>query len=274
MHGQFCFACGQNQKSVDRHFLSLVSEFLEEVITPRSRVAKTLFAISFKPGYLTKEYFSGRKARYIQPVRLYLTTSILFFFVISVSNVAQINLTDENQQPIVIANDDTIVVDENWSFLSDEESDRLNEQLNAQFQKAATLLQEDPNRALDMVLDKAPPIIFFLVPLFAALLKIVYFNKRRYYTEHLVLALHNHSFVFLALLIDALLNQLPGSEWKSWSEFFIEAWIVIYLYQSLRINYGDGWVSSGFKFAILGISYWILFSMTAVVALLIGVMTL
>lgn len=274
LYGQFCFHCGQNQRSIDRHFFTLINEFFDEVFAPNSKAARTLLYLSFKPGLLTREYFSGRKASYIQPVRLYLTTSILFFFFISVSNLGEINLTDENQQPIVIEQDDSIVVDVEWPGLSAEDSGHLNERLNTQLSKAIELLEQNPNLARDMVIDNAPPVIFFLVPLFALLLKLIYFNKGRFYTEHLVLALHNHSFVFLALLVEAITNMLPLSAIIEWLQSLIDFWIVIYLFLSLKNTFGDGWISTGFKFLILGVLYWSLFLMIAATAAVVGVMTL
>ena len=38
-----------------------------------------------KPGHLTKEYLSGKRVRYIFPFRLYLFTTFLFFFIITVN---------------------------------------------------------------------------------------------------------------------------------------------------------------------------------------------
>jgi uncharacterized protein DUF3667 len=44
----------------------------------------TLRLLLFRPGALTAEYFLGRRARYLAPLRLYLTSTLLFFFLISV----------------------------------------------------------------------------------------------------------------------------------------------------------------------------------------------
>lgn len=274
LHGQFCFSCGQNQKAIDRHFWSLINEFLEEVFTPNSKAARTLYALSFQPGFLTKEYFSGRKARYIQPVRLYLTTSILFFFFISLANLADVALSGEESPPIVISADDEIVVERDWTLLSDEDSAELNVRVNEQIKKAERLLKEDPDRVRDIVLDNAPPVIFFLVPLFALLLKLIYFTKGRYYTQHLVLALHNHSFVFLALLTQAIIGQLLPSLIEGWIETAIDIWITIYLFLSLKLSFDDGWFKTGFKFAVLGLLYIVAFATVSLSAALVGVMTL
>jgi hypothetical protein len=86
LHGQFCSECGQNQKGIDRFLLTLVNEAFEDLFRWNSRAWRTLFGLMFKPGFLSKEYFKGRRARYVQPIRLYFITSIVFFVVLSVVN--------------------------------------------------------------------------------------------------------------------------------------------------------------------------------------------
>ena len=44
-----------------------------------SRLWRTLAALLLRPGYLTREFLAGRRARYLPPVRLYLVISLVFF---------------------------------------------------------------------------------------------------------------------------------------------------------------------------------------------------
>ena len=290
LHGQFCFACGQNQNSIDRHFYSLVSEALEDIIQPNSRTFRTILAVCFKPGFLTREYFSGRRARYIQPVRLYFITSILFFFVISLLSGPVNPTIDIDSDNIKIQSGESVKLDKidkadkvdkvdkidkiDLGFLSPEQSAALKVKLKEQIEKAIRLAKEDPERIKDMVVEAAPPLVFGLLPIFAALLKLFYIGKGRFYTEHLVLALHNHSFIFIAFLLDGLLEQLPASIWRTGLQAPIGIWLACYLFLSLKVTYREGWFVTLAKFLALGIIYVILFLVTALAALLIGVMTL
>jgi hypothetical protein len=275
LQGQFCFACGQNQKSIDRHFYALVSEALEDIFQPNSRAFRTLFAVCFKPGFLTREYFSGRRARYIQPVRLYFITSLTFFFVISLMAIVGTPIIDAEGDLITIESDDHNKVEKiDLGFLSPEQSAAFNEKFNEQIAKAVQLASEDPDRIKDMMVDAAPPVIFGLLPIFAALLKLFYLGKGRFYTEHLVLALHNHSFLFIAFLLDSLLEQLPQSIWREGLQTPITIWLPCYLLLSLKVTYQQGWFLTVIKFFLLGFMYGLLFLFTALAALLVGVMTL
>ena len=60
---------------------------------------------------------------------------------------------------------------------------------------------EDPNLFKDAVLSAVPSTLFVLLPVFALMLKLLYVFKRRLYMEHLIVALHSHAFLCLALLL-------------------------------------------------------------------------
>ena len=86
LNGHFCSNCGQNQKSIHRFFLTLINEAFDDIFKADSRPWKTLVGLLFRPGFLSNEYFRGRRASYIQPIRLYFISSILFFVVLSIIN--------------------------------------------------------------------------------------------------------------------------------------------------------------------------------------------
>ena len=50
------------------------------------RLWRTLPALMFRPGAVTKAYLSGVRARYVMPFRLYLTASLVFFLAFSMVN--------------------------------------------------------------------------------------------------------------------------------------------------------------------------------------------
>jgi hypothetical protein len=85
--GKFCSNCGQRVEPPLhslRHFLTVA---FEDVTHADSRLWRTLAALLFKPGFLTREFLHGRRARYLPPVRLYLVISLVFF--VWLSTIAQ-----------------------------------------------------------------------------------------------------------------------------------------------------------------------------------------
>lgn len=79
--GEHCYACGQPVKGLVRHFSSILGDFLDSVFNIDARFPHTIWPLFAKPGYLSLEYFAGRRVRYVSPVRLFVFLSIVTFFV-------------------------------------------------------------------------------------------------------------------------------------------------------------------------------------------------
>jgi hypothetical protein len=79
--GPHCYACGQPVNGLVRHFSSIVGDFLDSVLNIDARVFRTLWPLFARPGYLSREYFAGRRVRFVSPVRLFVFLSIVTFFV-------------------------------------------------------------------------------------------------------------------------------------------------------------------------------------------------
>ena len=62
-------------------FSKLVKDFFDNIFSLDSRLFQTLKFLIIRPGFLTNEYWSGKRITYLPPFRLYLLTSILFFFI-------------------------------------------------------------------------------------------------------------------------------------------------------------------------------------------------
>ena len=83
--GAYCAVCGQNDRNYRRNVFPVVAEALAETFETDSRLFRTLGVLFTRPGFLSKEFSENRRARYLSPFRLYLFTSIAFFFVLSLS---------------------------------------------------------------------------------------------------------------------------------------------------------------------------------------------
>src|SRR5690606_22654165 len=79
--GEYCYACGQPVTGMVRHFSTIVGDFTDTVLNWDARLPRTLWPLLVRPGFLTREYFSGRRVRYVSPVRLFVTLAIVTFFV-------------------------------------------------------------------------------------------------------------------------------------------------------------------------------------------------
>lgn len=77
--GPFCAQCGQEADSKLKYFWVVIMHILDDILSFDSRAARTVWPLMVKPGFLTNEYFAGRRVHYVPPIRLYLFISIVFF---------------------------------------------------------------------------------------------------------------------------------------------------------------------------------------------------
>lgn len=75
----YCAVCGQETKLHVPSASEFIHEFVGHYVAVEGRLWKTLALLLFKPGFLTWEYIQGRRVRYVEPLRIYLTFSLLFF---------------------------------------------------------------------------------------------------------------------------------------------------------------------------------------------------
>jgi hypothetical protein len=83
VNGNFCSNCGQSTKSFQRPFLTVVSESVGDALSMDNRLIHTLIPLFAKPGFLTREFMNGRRARYTPPFRLYLFLTFFAFMLLT-----------------------------------------------------------------------------------------------------------------------------------------------------------------------------------------------
>ena len=368
--GDHCYACGQPTKGMVRHFSSILGDFFDTVLNIDSRVLRTVGPLFLKPGFLTLEYFAGRRVRYVTPVRLFFFLTLIMFFAIhgsiEVGDDGDIDGFNVGAQADDIDKADTVAEVEALqaaarkgfdearknignapgadaglliaqAAFNEQASERIaylrkvdaaktagkpappaptkkhtslnfpvngktwdpdtnpvnfswlpqagNQSLNERLRRARTAIEggDSEKPIVDAIFRVLPQTLFALMPVFALLLKIAYFFKRRLYMEHLLVALHSHSFIALAITLvaggAALQNWLvpaPGffNSALGLCLFGIGVWIPIYLLLMQKRVYGQGWIMTLLKFGALGFVYFLLLTLGVVASLFIGLLTL
>lgn len=83
--GEYCYACGQPVKGLVRHLSGVLGDVFDTVLNVDSRVLRTLPALFLHPGFLTREYFVGRRVRYVTPFRLMFFLCLAAFFALQLA---------------------------------------------------------------------------------------------------------------------------------------------------------------------------------------------
>lgn len=287
--GNFCRTCGQRKVEVRITLRRMLLEALDDQFSLNSALPRTLGALFFRPGHLTREYMAGRIARYIPPFRLYLVSSVVFFLVLSFTltrsdslRVAGPTATADSASVTAATRDgaaadsaarprDSLAVragadsaapgrdaipapPRNW--LGNVNIRSGSAQLDSVIRgRVDELGRMEPRVALrrvaDRMLDYLPQTMFLLLPVFALVLKLLYLGSRRLYVEHFVFALHLHAFTFACFTAETLIDHPVV-------ETVVGSWVFLYTYLAMYRFYGQNWFLTGIKYLSLGLIYLIL----------------
>jgi hypothetical protein len=110
------------------------------------------------------------------------------------------------------------------------------------------------------------------IPLFAFVLKILYIRKRRFYVEHLVHALHIHTFLYVGVVITALAamganRTVPAL--SGWIVGLMSCVILVQIFRSIRHVYKQGWFFTMVKFLFGGFVYFMILVLAVVATTLV-----
>lgn len=219
------------------------AEFLGETVghflSFESKAWRTLSKLVFAPGALTVEYPAGRRARYVRPLRLYLWTSVLVIAVVEAFGLhpglrffgdegtylfetgerapakAQRTYADElRPMQFILDHFDTPGLRRFKALSAEEQIGFMQQQRHLSMQY----------------------FMLFLVPVYALILQVCYWNRRRPYAEHLVFCLHAQSFLLIMLLIEA---RLPGA-----LASVVSLWLIAYFFVAVKRVYGGSWAET------------------------------
>jgi Protein of unknown function (DUF3667) len=99
VQGKYCHVCGQENIVPHESFWSMLRHFFADITHFDGKFFSSLAILIRKPGFLSSEYISGKRNSYLNPVRMYVFTSALFFLVFfSVFNTHDITIDDKKMK--------------------------------------------------------------------------------------------------------------------------------------------------------------------------------
>lgn len=79
--GRYCQQCGQENIVHKQTAWGLITHFIYDIFHFDGKFFHTLKRLLFKPGFVPKEYVAGKRMSYLDPIRMYLFTSAVFFLI-------------------------------------------------------------------------------------------------------------------------------------------------------------------------------------------------
>jgi hypothetical protein len=369
--GEFCAKCGQHAIDYRRSIFRVLLDAADSFLNWDTKFLHSMNQLLIHPWQLTNDFNSGRRARYVHPLRLYLIASIVFFLlarainwdsdgpiqltaqdrtelVTSLARMVEPNspLTPEQRAEVELAR---VKLAEPEGALTAEQRAQLKKSIHAYIKsqvskslgaeeraKMAAMMAripkirdpakettsplvplppdptasapaipnpsippiniaptpksqhyfsvgppgekksgfalwlekqvkekigEDGARAklfLETLRSNIPGMMLCCIPLFAFILKILYIRKGRFYVEHLVYALHIHTFLYVAVIITSLAvmganRTVPAL--GGWITGLMACAIVVQIFLSIRRVYKQSWLMTMMKFLFGGLVY-------------------
>lgn len=78
---RFCQHCGQENIVNHQNFWSLTKHFVYDILHFDGKFFHTIGYIFSRPGFVARQFAEGKRMRYLDPIRMYLFTSAVFFLV-------------------------------------------------------------------------------------------------------------------------------------------------------------------------------------------------
>ena len=264
---KFCPACGQETNVRPPRIGEFIQQFGGAYFATEGALWRTLKCLLFKPGELTRQYLAGRRKHYVLPLRLYLTISLVVLLVVRVVATVNIDAPDgvkidakEARNAKANLGMGRAGLKDGVFFCTDMPQwlcKRIQRRIDLKPEAVAVAMQQLGERFV----ANLGAALFVVLPSFALWLKLVYWNRRLQYTEHLVFALHVHTFWFLMI-------ALAMAPW-GWVTGLAMAAVPVYAWLAMgRVYGGRRWprllraaVVSGLyvvtlSFAMVGVGVW------------------
>lgn len=341
LEANYCSKCGQKNEDVRVPITLLLGEFFATYFAIDSKLFKSVGPFLFKPGYLTNRFNEGKRMAFSNPLRLYVVTSVIYFFVVSLyfgsslekfasavlkqdfsfgrlvadfdpvefeklakerlsvmeqSDVMKMIPRDVRRQyPSEISLDSLIsLMKIDTALLQNLKKEKAEDSLSAKWKgKALIEVVKDESLTEDewldyLQLDKAnssnttikgalklrkllgneayfisyvfknlPLMMLLAIPVFGMLLKLFYLRSKVYFIEHVIHALHIHSFGYIlySFGIVLLYNVDFGGGFAMLIVFLIWLMVTFYAYKSFRKVYHQSRLKTIVKFFVLGMVY-------------------
>ena len=276
----FCPGCGQKKmEKEDFSFRHIFQESFLDYFHIDSTFTKSIFPLILKPGYLTIEYLSGKRASYVQPFKMFLVVSLIYFLLASIEMPHFLQPSKESiKHSGAIPKSDSEQVNDAKNQLNLRIKDD-----DLQFEPIDTMKIKIVKYGIDVYIRSKYPtassfsrflikkviqqklslksfnetlrhnssrLIFLLIPVAALLFKLIYLKRKRFYYEHVIFSLHFHTVVFLLFILFqmiAIIYQVPML-----IQLFL---ILVYLFFAMKRMYSQSIPSTLLKLFLFIVFY-------------------
>jgi len=288
LQGPFCHACGQHDFEFHRSFGHVCLEALENFLHFDAKFFRNIVTLLFRPGALTAEFNAGRRASQMPPFRLYLFVSVLFFLIGFVGREA--GFLEEERAKVTHAPGSAApahapesaapaAAPQPQTQLPGGVKVSLSEKNDTEFERYLTARGryafDHPHELKEAFVHAVPRMLLVCLPLFAVFTRVLFRRSGQVYLQHLVLALHFHTFIYLFLMVrDGWVGLGGFAHVGGLVSFAAGLWLALYPFLMFRRLFGTTWWGTIWRTAALAVAYGMLLSLAFVSMLMLIFVTL
>ena len=272
----YCPNCGQETRIELPSALAFLRDAAGRYVRFDGRMWRSLGALLFRPGFLTREYLAGRRRRYVAPARLFVALSIVLFAVMRFTAVAPTIRDTGAADPAGGSTRSEVQIG----------SGNVDSKLDIDLGRARVFT---PIRTRIEAFNRLPPDVkaqqvasgmfryapyaaIALLPFFALLVALAYVPGRRRhparpqrYAAHLVFGAHLHAFAFV---VATLFVVTPWAPLRTAQVLGALAYALV----ALKTVYGGRWPGVALRALLIAFFYLVLFSIASVAVVVAAVL--
>jgi hypothetical protein len=296
---KYCPECGQLNREPRFNMKDLIGDFIHDFTHFDSKFFRTTLFLITKPGFLTKEFIDGKRLKYLNPIRMYVFTSaIFFFFLYMVYNLSEkennpalptVDFADGFKEGItadgkgidtVKFSSDTIDISSESGFKTIEEYEDSQAKLPA-VKKDNWIKKWSTKQEIRLVnkfktdsagtiagvqkefVKSLPSLMFISLPFLAMFLQLIYIRRKSIsYVDHLLFLLHFYIFSFIISFFFVIALMLTTYDWLGWMGWVATAlmvWVNVYPLLAMRNFYNHSWGGVIVRYLVFVIGAFLIF---------------
>ena len=230
LKGMFCHCCGQYATEANESLPRFIKHYLDTNFSYDGRLWITLKYLLIRPGFLPHEYTKGRITSYMHPFKLYMFTSFVFFFLFFSFTLDKELVTELN------SNTNNLTINLNDT--------------NAQTTGKTTRITDLSkffNIASGHFKTYSPMAMFFLMPVFALILMLIYRQKRYSYVHHLIFSINIYTVLLILFSIAIITDYIfakTAPDINTYVSNILLAGTIIYFIAASKTFYMLSWKKS------------------------------
>lgn len=298
LRGPYCSACGQHDFDVHRSFRHVFHEALESFFHFDGKFFSSIVDLLFHPGRLTVAFNAGKRVSQVPPLRFYVFVSLLFFVWLSFTRdagnainiggkghaatpglAAQHDQDSDDDAPTATAAEPATAAKatpakqksgDGLGYENDKWVYRAKAGEDASIGRWFADKLNHRHEISETFVHFMPKMLLLCLPLFALYTRVLFRKTGLVYLQHLVLALHFHTFAYLYWMFIDGWRRAAGLISPGFGQIMAVAaalYAIAYFYLSLKRVFRESGLRTFVKSGVLFFGYWLTLGLAALVTI-------